>query len=82
MPPRSAALVLAKVRVLFDPIRGLEEMGELLPEIRVSAENVDDRNFRVEQRAGRDHVVLCVSSEYGDVLEIPVDALPVDFLLR
>jgi hypothetical protein len=82
MPPRSAALVLAKVRVLFDPIRGLEETGELLPEIRVSAEDVDDRNFRVEQRVGRDHVVLCVSSDYAGLLEIRVDALPVDFLLR
>jgi hypothetical protein len=82
IPPRSAALVLAKVRVLFDPIRGLDETGELLPQIRVGADDVDDQNFRVEQHGGRDHVVLCVSNDHGDVLEIRVDALPVDFLLR
>jgi hypothetical protein len=74
MPPRSAALVLAKVRALFD--RRMED-GVPLPEVRVGAEDVSDQNFRVERLAGRDHVVLCVSSDDGDILEIRVDALPV-----
>lgn len=82
MPARSAALVLAKVRALFEPERAIEGVGATLPAIRASAREVSDRNLRVEHGAGRDHVVLCVSSDDGKVLEVHVDALPVDFLLR
>ena len=82
LSPRSAALVLAKVRILFDPMRAIDETGESLPQLRAGAANVDEHNFRIEQHDGRDHVVLCVSSDQGDMLEIRVDGLPVDFLLR
>jgi len=73
MPPRSAALVFSKARDLFDPSRAIDEVGDALPEIRAGAQDVNDRNFRVEPRAGRDH---------GELLEIRIDMLPVDFLLR